>query len=101
MAVFSGFCESRAMRAVYYRCTAMAIKMVSKVDTFASSFCLLLLWLPPEAILASSGFRLALDMLHWVKPNVSLQRLTWPSKWPATEGHLYAAAAYIAWHNCS
>jgi hypothetical protein len=50
MAVFSGFCESRAMRAVYYRCTAMAIKMVSKVDTFASSFCLLLLWLPPEAI---------------------------------------------------
>jgi hypothetical protein len=52
-------------------------------------------------MVASSGFRLALDMLHWVKPNVSLQRLTWPSKWPATEGHLYAAAAYIAWHNCS
>ena len=25
----------------------------------------------------------------------------WPSKWPATEGHLFVAATYLAWHNCS
>jgi len=25
----------------------------------------------------------------------------WPSKWPATEGHLFATAAYFAWLNHS
>ena len=44
----------RSMRAVLYHRIAMAIKMVSKVDTFCIVFCLLSPWWPPGQYGASS-----------------------------------------------
>ena len=43
----------------------------------------------------------ALDMLHWTMLHILLQCLRMPSKWPATEVHLFVTATFFSWHNHS
>jgi len=92
-----------------YRRTAMAIKMVSKVDTF----CIFILF--AVALAAAGGIRSDWSpdgRVQWllVKPwscrigrcrmycfNATARSL----KWPSTEVHLFVTAGFFAWHNHS
>jgi hypothetical protein len=87
----------------------MAIKMVSKVDTF----CIFVLFAVALAAAGAIQSQQSPDGgVQWlpVKPwsccigrccmyhfNASAR----PSKWPATEVHSFVAAGFFAWHNCS
>ena len=52
-------------------------------------------WQPPVAS------DVALDILHREMPRALLQRLQWPSKWPATEAHSLVSADILLDTTCS
>jgi hypothetical protein len=97
-----------AMHAVLYWCTAAAMNMATFLGVFVDC-CLFACcpggcWGNMERVVArwrlSGASSVALDLLHWAMPRSLLQRSTWPSKWPATEAHLFVIFDFIINHNC-
>jgi hypothetical protein len=91
----------RAMRAVLYRHTAVAMKMASLVGTFVCR-CFVCCcpggrWGNMEQVVAQwqrpVAFRVALDMPHWAMHLYCSGTPLWPSKWPADEVHLFVIVA--------
>ena len=114
MVVFSGFYESPwPPSSGNVRDSTAALlwpsKWPSKWVHITSLFCLLLPWWPPRRyrasscpMVASSDFQCgpehAASCIRWCcmyRFNAS----AWQSKWPATETHLFVAAAIFAWRN--
>ena len=86
-----------AMRVVTYRRIAMAIKTATFLNVFVDC-CLFACcpgsrWGNMEQVVARlrlpGASSVALDLLHRAMPRSLLQRVAWPSKWPATEAHSF------------
>jgi hypothetical protein len=98
-----------AMHAVMYRCIAMAIKTATFLGGFVDC-CLFACcpggcWGNTEQVVAQwqlpGASSVALDLLHRAMPRSLLFNASaWPSKWPATEAHLFVIINFFIDHLC-
>ena len=97
------------MRAVLYRCTAVAIKMAIKVGPFFHRRFVCCCpgghWCDTEQVVAQCwcpvASKVALDMSHRAMPSVSLRRTAMAIKQPADKVHLFVIVDFVINNNRS